>query len=293
MSMGVVEVHTAPGYLVRRAQQRHSRLWTHEFGTDLTGPQYAVVCAVGARASLDQRTVGDRASLDKSSTADVVARMQSQGWLRLMPDPRDGRRTTVELTPLARTALPEVTRRAALVQAALLEPVAPQRRAGFVASLRTVAYGGAAPPTGGEPDEAVLVLRDAPGHLLRRTQQRHTLTWISQVGRTVTPPQYAVLSTVAGHPEGIDQGSAAEIASLDKASMADVVRRLSARGWVTRTPAPEDARRRILRIRSVVRDDLSLLTPAVLTVQDRLLAPLGAKARTTFLDGLCRVGASD
>ncbi|TDQ46951.1 DNA-binding MarR family transcriptional regulator [Actinomycetospora succinea] len=282
----MVELREAPGHLVRRAQQRHTLLWSREFGGDLTGPQYAVICAIGADSTLDQRAVGERASLDKSSTADVVARLEGQGWLRFRKDPADARRKTLSLTALARTAIPDVTRRVAAVQASVLAPLPAGTREAFVDALRLVAYAGE-PPVPGHVDDSILVLANSPGHLIRRAQQVHTVAWNEEVGRVMTAPQYAVLSALWSHAEGVDQGTGAELASVDRSSMADIVARLARRGWVARTRDVADARRRLLTLTDDARGEVAQITAAVERVQVRMLAPLpDERDRGLFLDRL-------
>lgn len=282
----VLALREASGHLIRRSQQRHTMLWGQEFTGDLTGPQYAVVSAIGADSGLDQRAVGERASLDKSSTADIVARLEGQGWLRWARDPADARRKSLHLTPLARTALGEITRRVQLVQQRLLAPLPADAAEELVDALRIVAYAGA-PPRRDDDDERLLALGNAPGHLIRRAQQVHTTAWGEEVGRAMTAPQYAVLSALWSQPGGIDQGTGAELASVDKSSMADIVGRLVRRGWVARTRDPADARRRLLELTDTAREELTGITPAVQRVQERVLAPLpDAPARAAFLDGL-------
>jgi DNA-binding MarR family transcriptional regulator len=290
----ILALREASGHLIRRAQQRHTLLWTREFDGDLTGPQYALISAIGSSGiGLSQRAVGERASLDKSSTADIVARLEGQGWLRFAKDPLDGRRKTLRLTPLARTALGEVTRRAGLVQQRLLAPLPAASVEPFVEVLRLVAYAGE-PPVPGQSDEQVLALGSTPGHLIRRAQQIHTVTWGEEVGRKMTAPQYAVLSALWAHADGIDQGTAAELASVDKSSMADIVQRLVKRGWVARTRDPLDARRRLLGLTDAVRIDLLELTPAVQRVQESVMRPLSTPAqRTAFLDGLREIAFAE
>ena len=48
----VLALREASGHLIRRSQQRHTLLWGQEFNGDLTGPQYAVVSAIGAEAAV-------------------------------------------------------------------------------------------------------------------------------------------------------------------------------------------------------------------------------------------------
>jgi MarR family transcriptional regulator, lower aerobic nicotinate degradation pathway regulator len=289
----ILALHEAPGHLIRCLQQRHTLLWSQEFNGDLTGPQYAVICAIGAEGRLDQSEVGRRASLDKSSTADVVARLDGLGWLRRVQDPADGRRKILRLTPLARTALGEITRRVGLVQERLIAPLTPDRVTSFMAALQLVAYAGE-PPVAAHTEENILLLSNTPGHLIRRAQQVHTVAWGEQVGGAVTAPQCAVLSALRAHPNGLDQTAVAELASLDKSSMADIAARLVKRGWVVRTRDTADARRRLLRLGGDVGDELADLTPAVQRVQEQLLRPLPSnKARAEFIGELRTLAFAD
>ena len=149
---------------------------------------------------------------------------------------------------------------------------------------RTDAGTGAAP--GGIP------LHEVCGHLLRRAQQVHTALWTEAFGAELTSPQYGVLTVLALHP-GIDQKRLGELVSLDKASTADVVSRLSARGWIQRQRDPADARRNILALAPAAASELDHLTPAAQAVQDRLLEPVPEPARPLLLSGLRRLARLD
>jgi DNA-binding MarR family transcriptional regulator len=294
-SAAMLALDEAPGHLVRRAQQRHASLWTREFGQDLdiTGPQYALLCAVAAADGLDQGAAGERASLDKSSTADVVARLVGNGWLRVSPDVRDRRRKALSITPLARAALEVVTPRVAEVQKRLMGNIPIRDQPAFLDALRVVAYAGQVPKadSGVGPFHS---LRDTPGHLLRRAQQVHTVIWGEEVGPVPTAPQYAVLSGLWSYPTGIDQGTAGELASLDKSSMADIARRLVNRGWVTRERDAVDSRRWVLRLTDPLRAEFTKYTPAVRRVQERMLAPVdGAQQKRIFVEGCRALGCAD
>lgn len=293
----VLPLATTPGHLIRRAQQRHTFVWTEEFGTDITGPQYAILSAAGSRPGSDQRTIGEAASLDKSSTADIVLRLTKRGWLVHERDAADGRRKTLQLSPLARVALPELTRKASLVQHVLLEALTPDEREPFVDALRQVAYAGAPPSTAGPVGSnvegvRVLALHNAPGHLLRRAQQVHTNLWAEELGGMCTAPQYAVMSALMSSPD-VDQRTLGVMASLDKSSMADVAERLLRRGWIERHRDPGDRRRWILRASDAARDALREVTSTVQNVQDRLLMPLSAEQRQRFVDGAQRLAYQD
>ncbi|MCP2236121.1 MarR family winged helix-turn-helix transcriptional regulator [Prauserella halophila] len=88
-------------------------------------------------------------------------------------------------------------------------------------------------------------LLDAPGYVARRLYQAYLAVWVRMVDASITGPQFAVLVAVDDYP-GEDQGSLAHVAALDRSTMADVVRRLEARGLLTRETAENDGRRKLL-----------------------------------------------
>ena len=294
-----VDPDASAGYLVRRAQQRHTRLWSQRVGSEMTGPQFAVAVAIAMEPGLDQRTIGRLASLDKSSTADIVARLSRGGWLVVANSADDARRKALSLTPLGLTALMEVTRRASLVQRDLVAPLQKgTEREAFLSCLQRVAFAGAVPPSTQDvaaPTGAtvpLLTLHTTPGHLLRRSQQVHALLWAEEVQGATSSPQYAVLNALNSYPDGLDQTTVGEKAALDKSNLADVVRRLVARGAVTRQHDPADGRRRILMITDAARAELNALAPSARRVQARLLEPLDEPDKVQLLHGLALLAYS-
>lgn len=268
-------LETTAGHLIRRAQQIHTSIWSHELDDGLTGPQYALLSALSTSSGVDQQTAGRLASLDKSTTADIVERLQRKGWIRRGRDTRDARRNVLSLTPAVKTRLPEITARVEVVQDRLLEPLGPRRRAGFVGLLGRMAYQGRVPaPTHDQAEKIpVLEVSVAPGHLLRRAEQVHGLLWSHHVLGPLTPTQYALLCCLAWRP-ATDQTAAGEMASLDKSSTADIVARLHRRNWLLDTRDPTDRRRKPLVLTRQAYDALAEVTPAVQIVQRRLLEPL-------------------
>jgi DNA-binding MarR family transcriptional regulator len=124
-----------------------------------------------------------------------------------------------------------------------------------------------------------------PGHLIRRAQRVHTALWARSVGAEPTGPQFAVLSSIARRP-GLDQATAGVLASLDKATTVDVVRRLVRHGWITVDPDPDDRRRKVLHLSRPARAALYSLTESATVVQQALLAPLTPEQRRDFLPDL-------
>ncbi|MFI7098190.1 MarR family winged helix-turn-helix transcriptional regulator [Streptomyces sp. NPDC050161] len=133
-----------------------------------------------------------------------------------------------------------------------------------------------------------LDLSSHPGHLARRFQQAHTLLWNTIVSEEVTSPQFAVLNALVDE-DGLDQRTVGERVGLDRSTIAEVIRRLVARGMVGKIRDPHDGRRSVLRATDQgvrVHKKLAVRTARMNQV---FLAPLEPAERTVFLDLLRRV----
>ena len=135
-----LQLSTTPGHLIRRAQQAYTTRWTQRFKGALTGPQYAVLCAVAQKRHSDQSALGEMASLDKSSIAEVVDRLVTRGLVAAVADDTDRRRKVLVLAEAGREALPAMTEAAAAVQAELMDLLPRDAHAGFLDALAAVAY---------------------------------------------------------------------------------------------------------------------------------------------------------
>jgi DNA-binding MarR family transcriptional regulator len=111
------------GYLIRVAQQVHTRLWTELVSTELTAPQHAVLDALSIEPDIDQRTVGERTSLDKATMAELISRLVRRGLVLRRRDPADGRRNLLALAPAGARLLEEVSAGVDEVQGRLLAPL--------------------------------------------------------------------------------------------------------------------------------------------------------------------------
>jgi DNA-binding MarR family transcriptional regulator len=135
---------------------------------------------------------------------------------------------------------------------------------------------------------APLRLSQSPGQLLRIAQQVHTRLWAEHVGQDLTAPQYAALIALAVEP-GADQRTVGERASLDKATMAELISRLVRRGLVLRRRDPSDGRRNLLALAPAGAQLLEQVNPGVTEVQNRMLAPLEPAERERVVELLAVV----
>jgi DNA-binding MarR family transcriptional regulator len=131
-----------------------------------------------------------------------------------------------------------------------------------------------------------------PGHLIRCVQQRHNALWLETLTVQLTPPQYAVLAAL--RTEGpLDQGSLAEVVSLDKSTMGDVAQRLEQRGLIARVEGVDDRRRRSVMLTEVGRRTVERAAPQVAAVNERLTARLSASQHRQLLSLLARISEPD
>lgn len=222
--------------------------------------------------------IGSMVSLDKSSIGSVLQLLEERGILDRRPDQADARRKLVSLTRDGERRLRALAPMVIGVQEEILSAVPDDRRDDLVRMLRSVGRreATARTPWGRQAEPMVLpelVFENAPGHLIRLAEQIHTEIWRKHVASPLTSPQYSVIVTLLRNP-GIDQRTVGEHCSLDKSTSTDVVRRLVARGLIDRTRHAHDARRYVLQLTSVAREQAEDLASDVVTVQWEMLRPL-------------------
>ncbi|MBX5442608.1 MAG: winged helix-turn-helix transcriptional regulator [Solirubrobacteraceae bacterium] len=131
-------------------------------------------------------------------------------------------------------------------------------------------------------------LLQAPGHLIRRAQQRHTALWAELVPAELTSVQFAVIAALDATP-GIDQRTLGARISFDSSTLGEVCGRLVERGLIERRRDPHDARRNLLSLTDAGREALARAVPAVDAVGERLLEGLDDEERRTLLRLLAHV----
>ena len=126
-------------------------------------------------------------------------------------------------------------------------------------------------------------LDDLPGHHIRRLQQIAVALFLQETESTgITPVQYAALQAVNQTP-GLDQRTLARTIGLDTSTTGGVVDRLEARGLLQRNANPQDRRVRLLTLTEEGQALLLEVTPLMLRAQHRILEPLSAADRATFM----------
>lgn len=129
------------GFLLRRAYQRHTALFTQHMPDRLTPTQFAAMARLLERGPLSQNLLGREIALDAATIKGVVDRLVSRGLLEVRQDPDDGRRSLVSLTDKGRAKTLGYIEVAGRISEDTLAPVAPEERATLVRLLTALADG--------------------------------------------------------------------------------------------------------------------------------------------------------
>ena len=130
-----------------------------------------------------------------------------------------------------------------------------------------------------------------PGHLIRRLQQIAVALFMLEAERfDLTPIQYASLAAIRAVPD-VDAARLSTLVALDRATLAKVLQRLEAKGWIVRSGSTADKRIKLLRVTAQGRAVLAAAEPAVRRCQRRILAPLAGSERAAFMRMLDRLVA--
>ena len=128
-----------------------------------------------------------------------------------------------------------------------------------------------------------------PAHVLRRAHQRATMIFQRMMGEhDLTPTQMAALATVLKHGE-LSQNRLGRLTAMDPSTISIVVRKLAKNGWAKRAGSADDQRLAIIRLTPAGERFTAGLLAKSVTVGERVLAPLSASERATFLDMLHRI----
>jgi MarR family transcriptional regulator, lower aerobic nicotinate degradation pathway regulator len=122
-----------------------------------------------------------------------------------------------------------------------------------------------------------------PGHLIRRLQQIAVALFVAECeALDLTPVQYASLIAIRDVPD-LDVTRLSSLVALDKATLAKVIERLEAKGWIVRTGSEQDRRVKRLSITPQGRKALTSAEPRVRRCQRRILAPLTQQDQENFM----------
>lgn len=136
------DVKSAPGHLIRRAQQLAVAIFMEETGRfDVTPVQFAILNALIEGRGEDQVTLAGKVAFDAATFGSVVARLEAKGWVRREPDAGDRRRKLLWITAQGERAAGQMKRAVGKVQRRILQPLATDERRELIELLRKLVAG--------------------------------------------------------------------------------------------------------------------------------------------------------
>ncbi len=134
-SKPIFDIYSAPGHLIRRAQQILVSLFLEQTGGVITPIQFGVLAVLESQGELDQITLAQRLALDASTSGSTLERIEKKGWITRRAHDEDKRRRLVSLSDEGRTLLVALRDDVETVQHRLLDSLDPKERAVFMRLL--------------------------------------------------------------------------------------------------------------------------------------------------------------
>ena len=130
---------------------------------------------------------------------------------------------------------------------------------------------------------------EAPGHLIRRSQQISVAIFFEEFSDyDVTPVQYGALVAIREHP-GMEQRALVDQIAIDRSTVGAIMKTLEERGLIRRQTPKDNLRVKRLYITDAGDRLLQETRDNIYRVQERILAPLNAKERKAFTELLSRL----
>ncbi len=128
-------------------------------------------------------------------------------------------------------------------------------------------------------------------HLLKRAVQYSVHLYMEEVGRSgLTHRQFTVLSAVDSF-EGKSQTELVKITGIDRSTLADLVSRLMAQGYLQRKRSKDDQRANTVRLTPVGKKMLKASQSGAEDIDRRLLTVFSASDRRVMIDCLAALAS--
>ena len=131
----------------------------------------------------------------------------------------------------------------------------------------------------------------SPSHLLKRAAQYSSHIYMGEVGKSgLTHRQFTVLLAVDNN-DGKSQTDLVKVTGIDRSTLADLVARLLAQGYLQRRRTKDDGRTNAIRITAIGKKMLKTAQPGADEVDRQLLTLVPSADRKSFLDNLAILAA--
>ncbi|MEO1041268.1 MAG: MarR family transcriptional regulator [Pseudomonadota bacterium] len=133
---------------------------------------------------------------------------------------------------------------------------------------------------------AKYALKTSPGHLLRRAQQYADDLYKKEVGAGgLTSRQFTVLHAIS-EQEGLSQTDLVRKTGIDRSTLADMIARLTSKGYVARQRTKDDARANAVKLTAAGKKSLTGSEAKVMKAETAALALLPKTQQGGFMKAL-------
>ena len=134
-------------------------------------------------------------------------------------------------------------------------------------------------------------LAESPSHLMHRVLQLALDVYAEEVGDGPTQRQFAVMEAVA-QKAGLTQTDLVKATGIDRSTLADLVARMTTKGWLARERSSLDARAMAVTLSADGQALLDTARPRVDAADKRIMGLLPKGKRDGFLELLGELAAS-
>jgi MarR family transcriptional regulator, lower aerobic nicotinate degradation pathway regulator len=128
-----------PTWLISETSRHGHRLLTEKLAeAGSRGYDYRLLAALQEFGPASQARLGRRTGMDRSDVASVLNDLAGRGLAERFPDPADGRRNVITITPAGTAHLRRLDELLADVQDELLAPLSPAEREQLITLLTRV-----------------------------------------------------------------------------------------------------------------------------------------------------------
>lgn len=127
------------GFILRKANQRHTAIFAGLIPGDLTPMQLAAMAKLNELGECSQNRLGRLVAIDAATIKGVVDRLVARNLVTTRPDASDRRRTIVALSPAGRDLAADAFNAARKITDATLEPLTAEERNTLISLLSKIA----------------------------------------------------------------------------------------------------------------------------------------------------------
>jgi DNA-binding MarR family transcriptional regulator len=136
---GFYTIEDQVGFMLRRANQRHTEIFQTLFGKDgLTALQFSALVKIRDEGRVSQNQLGRLTHMDPATIMGVISRLTKRGLIRKGSDSNDKRKTVLMLTADALKLIESLESTAHQVTARTLQPLSPGEQKTFLRLLASL-----------------------------------------------------------------------------------------------------------------------------------------------------------